>query len=240
MKMQQYLIGVCLVIGLCGLAAGCPKPPKDALSEAEEAVAGARSKSECAGEKFEAANRLLEEAKSLSEDKEYEEARRKARAAAKLAREAKSKAEANWEECQERLAADDQEKSSEKADQSDSADEEQKQRARELELQTIHFGYDTADLTDEAREKLQENADWMRQHPDRRVVLEGHTDARGSIEYNLALGERRARSVKEYLIQLGVSGGRLNVLSYGEEKPEAYGDSESAYRKNRRVEFVPK
>ena len=222
------------------LLAGCPKPPNQALDDAEEAVKRARSKSECAQDKFRAAERLLEEAKELSKQKKYDEAERKAKAAAKLAKEAKAKAEANWEDCQERLAAENQpEEADEEPAETEQTDEPEKP-ARNLELETVYFGYDTADLSDSARDTLSQNVRWMKEHPNRDVILEGHTDSRGSVEYNLALGERRAKSVKQYLIQLGIEKGRLDVLSYGEEKPAAYGDSASAYRKNRRVEFAPK
>ena len=222
---------------LIGLAAvDCKKPPKSALSEAEDAVADARAKSECAKEKFDAAEKLLEEAKELSAQKKYDEAERKARAAKKLADKAKKLAEKNWDDCQERLAGGDESDQEESGASEKSKGPSSKPSA---DLDAVYFGYDSSELSSEAREQLEENVRWLKQHPDKRVILEGHTDARGSIEYNLALGERRAKSVKQYLIQLGISGERLNVLSYGEEKPAAYGDSKSAYRKNRRVEFRP-
>lgn len=226
-----------LVMGLMvGTGVSCKKPPTDALSEAEDAVASARTKSECAKEKFEAAEKLLEEAESLAADKQYDRAERKARAAEKLAQKAERIAEENWEDCQDRLADD----TSEQDNEEESTTDEKPSPESRAELRTIYFDYDSSELSSEARDKLEENVRWMEQHPDTRVIIEGHTDSRGSIEYNLALGERRARSVKEYLVQMGVSGGRLNILSYGEEKPAAYGDSKSAYRKNRRVEFQPK
>ena len=237
---QRQGIGRLVLLVFAVVMAGCPKPPNQALDDAEEAVKQARSKSECAEDKFRAAERLLEEAKQLTKEKKYDEAERKAKAAAKLAKQAKAKAEANWEDCQKRLAA--QKKNVEKAGEEpkESQSAESQEPKRNLELETVYFGYDTADLSDSARQTLQKNLRWMKEHPNRDVVLEGHTDSRGSVGYNLSLGERRARSVKQYLIQLGIDGERLDVLSYGEEKPAAYGDSVSAYRKNRRVEFNPK
>jgi len=71
------------------------------------------------------------------------------------------------------------------------------------------------------------------------IQIEGHCDSRGSIEYNLALGERRAKSVKAYLVSLGIEANRLNIISFGEEKPLADGDTESAHAQNRRANFVP-
>lgn len=106
-------------------------------------------------------------------------------------------------------------------------------------LSTVHFEYDQAALTTEARKELAENADWIKNNPDVTVQIEGHCDSRGSVEYNLALGERRAKSVKNYLVSLGIDPKRLTIISYGKEKPIASGDTEEAYHKNRRANFVP-
>lgn len=106
-------------------------------------------------------------------------------------------------------------------------------------LVTVNFEYDKSSLSSDAKKKLQQNFNWMTANPQAKVQIEGHCDARGSIEYNLALGERRANSVKNYLIHLGVAKARLSTISYGEEKPLSAGESEGAYAKNRRANFVP-
>lgn len=106
-------------------------------------------------------------------------------------------------------------------------------------LSTVHFDYDSATLTSDTRRQLSENADWIKNHPKITVQIEGHCDKRGSVEYNLALGERRAKAVKSYLTSLGIASKRMTVISYGTEKPIAQGDSEEAYAKNRRANFVP-
>jgi peptidoglycan-associated lipoprotein len=106
-------------------------------------------------------------------------------------------------------------------------------------LNTVHFGYDQASLTAETKKTLASNAEWIKGHTNVTVQIEGHTDARGSVEYNLSLGERRAKAVKSYLEGLGVESKRMTIISYGEEKPIAHGDSESAYAQNRRANFVP-
>ena len=106
-------------------------------------------------------------------------------------------------------------------------------------LSTVFFEYDQARLTSDARQKLAANAEWIKNNPNFTVQIEGHTDERGSVEYNLSLGERRAKSVKSYLEGLGVDGKRMTIISYGEEKPLEAGDSESAWSKNRRANFVP-
>jgi peptidoglycan-associated lipoprotein len=106
-------------------------------------------------------------------------------------------------------------------------------------LSTVFFDYDKAALTKDARKKLSDNAEWIKGHPNFTIQVEGHTDARGSVEYNLALGERRAKSVKAYLETLGIEGKRITIISYGKEKPIDTGDNDSAYAKNRRANFVP-
>jgi peptidoglycan-associated lipoprotein len=106
-------------------------------------------------------------------------------------------------------------------------------------LSTIFFEYDQARLTNDARSKLAANADWIKGHPAFTIQIEGHTDSRGSVEYNLTLGERRAKAVKTYLEGLGIDGKRMNIISYGEEKPIVQGDGETAWSKNRRANFVP-
>jgi peptidoglycan-associated lipoprotein len=106
-------------------------------------------------------------------------------------------------------------------------------------LQTIHFDYDKTALNADAKKKIAGNVEWMKANPNTKLQIEGHCDARGSIEYNLSLGERRANSVKSYMTSLGIPAARLSIISYGKEKPIANGDSESDYAKNRRANFVP-
>lgn len=106
-------------------------------------------------------------------------------------------------------------------------------------LETIHFDYDKAALRAEDKKKIQGNVEWMKSHEKVSIQIEGHCDARGSAEYNLALGERRARAVKGYMTTLGIPDARISIISYGKEKPVATGDSESAFSKNRRANFLP-
>ncbi len=106
-------------------------------------------------------------------------------------------------------------------------------------LTTVFFEYDQARLTSDARKKLTSNAEWIKSNPAFTVQIEGHTDERGSVEYNLALGERRAKSVKAYLESLGVDAKRMTIISYGEEKPIDPSHEDTAWSKNRRANFVP-
>ena len=105
-------------------------------------------------------------------------------------------------------------------------------------LGTVYFSFDKADLSDAARRTLRANADWLKTHANYSVAIEGHCDERGTIEYNLALGQRRAQAVKDYLGSLGVNAIRVRTVSYGEERPLDPGHGETSWAKNRRGEFV--
>jgi len=105
-------------------------------------------------------------------------------------------------------------------------------------FEAIRFNFDKYDLRPEAREILREHADWLLKHTEFEVIIEGHCDERGSGEYNLALGERRAEAARDYLVTLGVDNGRLTTISYGEELPLDPSHNEDAWAKNRRDHFV--
>ncbi len=102
----------------------------------------------------------------------------------------------------------------------------------------IYFAFDEATLDYQAQELLKQKAIWLQDNMDANVVIEGHCDERGTNAYNLALGERRAESVKMFLVNLGISDSRLTTISYGEEKPLDLGHYEEAWAKNRRATFV--
>lgn len=113
--------------------------------------------------------------------------------------------------------------------------------AREMfENEDILFEFDSASLSVEAQEILRAKAAWLRENPRARVVIEGHCDERGTNEYNLALGDRRAFSSKSFLVDLGISDSILTTISYGEEQPVDTGSTEDAWAKNRRAHFVIK
>jgi len=102
----------------------------------------------------------------------------------------------------------------------------------------VFFAYDSSELSSAARRTLRAQAEWMRENAGVSVVLEGHADERGTREYNLALGERRAAAAKNYLVALGISSNRVSTISYGKERPVALGSNESAWRQNRRAVMV--
>lgn len=98
----------------------------------------------------------------------------------------------------------------------------------------VFFSLDSADLSPESRAALEKQATWMKKYGAVRVVLEGHCDERGTREYNLALGERRANAAKDYLVALGVNPARIKTISFGKERPAALGHNEAAWAQNRR------
>lgn len=106
-----------------------------------------------------------------------------------------------------------------------------------FENEKIYFDFDQSDLKSESQTVLKKKADWLREHPAYSLRIEGNCDERGTNEYNLALGDRRANSAKKFLVALGIAEGRIATISYGEERPEDPGHNEGAWAKNRRDEF---
>ena len=104
-------------------------------------------------------------------------------------------------------------------------------------MRKVLFEFDKFRLTAKSRAALRENAAWLREHPNIKVQIEGHCDERGTIDYNLGLGERRAISARSYLSSLGIEPARIFTISYGEERPVELGHDEGAWAQNRRVEF---
>jgi peptidoglycan-associated lipoprotein len=108
----------------------------------------------------------------------------------------------------------------------------------EKPLSDVLFDLDSHQVRDDARPLLQKNADWMKRWPSTKIMIEGHADSRGSAEYNLALGERRASAVRDYLVSLGLAGDRVQVVSKGKESPICSEENEACWQQNRRGHFV--
>jgi peptidoglycan-associated lipoprotein len=228
---RTYLLLVTLLS--VAFIAGCPKQiPQPEIDSAQAAMADIESYKDCAPETYQAAKTMMDRAQALLKEERYEEAKTSLLAAKRLAEKAK-------EECKKK-----------KEEEAKAAAEKKKQEtepvAREMNLEeddgpqslvTVHFGFNEAALTDEAREALNNNAKYLSKRESLRVMLKGHCDNRGSTEYNLLLGERRAVAVRNYLIKLGVNPGRLEIMSLGEEQPLDPAETEDAWAKNRRAEF---
>jgi peptidoglycan-associated lipoprotein len=112
-----------------------------------------------------------------------------------------------------------------------------RERDNAMAMTVFYFEFDRSDLSAEARAALVHHANYLKENPSRRYRLEGHADERGTREYNLALGERRAQAIERYLQVQGVSSNQLETISYGEENPVDAGATEAAYARNRRVEI---
>ncbi len=111
-------------------------------------------------------------------------------------------------------------------------------RTFEARVRDVYFDYDSFNIRGDAAPVLQANADWLRANPRASIVVEGHCDERGSAEYNLGLGDRRANSAKEYIVSLGIEAGRIRTISYGKERPQCSDLTEDCWQRSRRAHFV--
>lgn len=212
------------------ICCGCPKNiPQMELDAAESALADIDALRDCAPETALAAKTTMERAQALLKEERFEEAKTALIAAQKLAEKARR-------ECDEKKKAQAEKPVAEPPPTEASRPVEAAPKAP-LDLVTIFFGFNTSDLTDETRTALEQDAEYLRANAKLRVQIEGHCDERGSTEYNLALGERRALTVKQYLVKLGVEPNRMEIISYGEERPLDTATTEEAFSHNRRAEF---
>ncbi|MDY0131455.1 MAG: peptidoglycan-associated lipoprotein Pal [Desulforegulaceae bacterium] len=154
-----------------------------------------------------------------------------------ISEEDKQKAEEEKKAKEERLKAEEL-KRQQKLEQQKKEEKQKKEALRKFSDVNVYFGFDSSEITSKARAILEEKAAWLLENKDVKIILEGHCDERGTTQYNLALGERRAESVKTYLVALGVDGSRISTISYGEERPAVQGSGEDVWSKNRRAEFV--
>jgi peptidoglycan-associated lipoprotein len=105
------------------------------------------------------------------------------------------------------------------------------------DFEKAYFDFDKYNIRPDARTALEYNAEVLKRYPEAKILIEGHCDERGTVEYNIALGERRAKAVKDYLVNLGINAARMRTISYGKERPVDLGHNEVAWQKNRRAEF---
>jgi peptidoglycan-associated lipoprotein len=160
-------------------------------------------------------------------------------AADRAAAQAKAKAEADAKaraDRESRLAA--EQKAKEEAEAKVAPQEEAAAVREEMIFKDVLFDYDKFSLKPESRDILKQLAEWLTKNKDKSVLIEGNCDERGTTEYNLALGERRAKEAMKYLVELGVDGNRIKTISYGKERPLDPGNTEEAWAKNRRDHFV--
>lgn len=209
------------------LAACGGAPPTDALDAARAAFENTELAERCAEAEFRAARNLLAQADEAYTNREYDRARQLADAARLQAERAEQIAQENRENCDLDDGSDD-----EVAMVAPEPEPETSIAGEDYEWTTVYFEFNASTLSPEARRTLEAHAEAMRAEPRVRLVLEGHCDQRGTMEYNFALGERRARTVRDYLVRLGVAQDRLSTVSYGAERPVSTDNA-----RNRRVEF---
>ncbi len=232
MRPATRLTGILLLV----LLTACGGRPTKTLAEAENALADAILAKKCAPEEYAAAERMYAKANALADEGKNDEAAAAARAAKKLAEQARQKAMLRKDECLKP-----------KQDPTINPDDFIDRSGAGLDdpdaqnsggLKTVYFDFNAFDLTPEARQTMTSNAQWLLKNADKRIIIEGHCDSRGSTEYNLALGEKRGQVARKYLVQMGVDPNRMSVVSYGEEQPLDFTETEGGHAKNRRAEFT--
>lgn len=218
-----------LALSVAMAACGGRQRSSDLLTDARAAVDGAADAERCAEAEYRAAVRLMEQAEQAYADREYDTSRQLAEAARAQAERAREIAAAN----------DDCDRQSENQEAvatvlAPTPAREAVEYAGDYVFSTVYFGFDSSSVSPEAGRTLTDHARYLQENPSVRLRLEGHCDDAGTSEYNFALGQRRAAVVRQFLLELGISGERLSTLSYGEEMPDRSGD----HNRNRRVEFV--
>lgn len=229
---QSKILTLGLIGALATFSAACPKKTADLeLDMAEDAIAKARAKkaNDCATETFKAAETAILEARKLSKEGEVDAAKKKAAEAQSLAEQASASV---TEDCGKDKEGED----GPDVSVSSTDDAAMKMNLDDV-METVYFDYNDATIREDSKAMLSRVASVMAAKQKSKLEIEGHCDVRGSTEYNLHLGERRARAVEKYLITQGVKPEQIDIISYGEERPIDLGTSEAAHQKNRRAEL---
>ncbi|RME01481.1 MAG: peptidoglycan-associated lipoprotein Pal [Deltaproteobacteria bacterium] len=251
MKGTKFTMLTLLGVLFLWFGSGCYKTPPE-LEEAKKALqkAAEAEAPKYAPEQYKSAEELLQQAEKADVEKEEDECREKSIAARDAAENA-YKAALEEAERQRRLAQEEAERKKREAEEAERRRrEEEAERRRQAMLEQqrklklsqinnmkIHFDFDKADIRPDAEPVLRQLAELLREFPNKPLTIEGHCDERGSEEYNLALGERRAEAAKRYLMSLGIDENRIETISYGESRPIDPASNEEAWAKNRRAEF---
>ena len=217
------------------MSIGCGGRPIQEMAAAETALANAALAKKCAPEEYRAAQRMYAKAEKYVKEEQYAKAEAAAKAAEKLAKKAEQKALARREECLKAPAPPAEEDKTAVTTPEDA--NTRPINGADQDLAAVYFKFNAFKLSPESRNVISANAERLRAQNYSRVQVAGHCDARGSTEYNLALGEKRALAARQYLISLGIAKDRVEMMSYGEEQLVDYGESEAAHARNRRAEF---
>ncbi|MBO4441254.1 OmpA family protein [bacterium] len=235
MKTLKYIL---CALNIVLLLIGCSeKPPKEEREMAEKAFKDALLGKDCDKENFLAAEELVNQAREAINNQKYDEAKtlflaakERADAIAKYVRE-------HPDECTPKNQEGGEEEESGSIAEKSFVDETGDPNNPDMEFPVIHFEFDQATIYAEDMPLVEMMISWMQNFPEKVVRIEGHADERGSIDYNLSLGEKRAIEVKTKLLQAGIDPQRIKIISYGEEQPVDPASNEDAWFKNRRAEF---
>lgn len=240
------LLGV-LYLGMMG-AGTCGKKATDQINKAQAAIEEAKQAEapQYAPGEYRSAEESLDSAQQEFTNRKYKNAEQTAAIAEQQARDARDKALAARRLAEEEAArrrAEEEARLNETQGSSLFGATVQEGAVSDEELarqviHDVHFDLDSSDLSDNAKGVLALNADWLKQHPNVKIEIEGHTDEQGAEEYNLALGTRRAKAVFDYMVELGIDPARMRTISYGESVPLDPAGNEDAWAKNRRAHFA--
>lgn len=229
MSAHSKLLPQLVIAGLLASACSTTQTADLELTAAEKALADAYAAKakDCAGATYQAAEAKLREAKKLAAEENVEGARAAAQEAERLAQQARGESPPGCDE-----------KDDEDPNRDASATDQAGARMGLDGLEhTIYFDYNQATIREDSKALLSKYARALKETPSLKLEIEGHCDSRGSTEYNLHLGERRARAVEKYLLTQGAQPNQLSIISYGEERPVDFDETEAAHQKNRRAEL---
>ncbi|HRZ80194.1 MAG TPA: OmpA family protein [bacterium] len=229
--MKRNLVLLIIAGIMLGVFSGCAKPPKAERELAEKAFKDASIGKDCDKENYLAAEELLNKAREEVNKKNYAKAKELFAAVKKKSDEIVKYYQSHPDECLPKK------KEVKKEKKEDIEEVEDPAKDPDAEFQSVHFDYNEYSIRSEDMPKVELVSRWMGNFSEKVIRVEGHADERGSIDYNMSLGEKRASEVKDKLIQLGIDSKRIKIVSYGEEKPANPASNESAWYENRRAEF---
>lgn len=236
--MTRYGIIILAVVAiLCGPGCGM-KSPEDERRLAEKAFKDALSGKDCAREDFLAAEELLMKAREAVNAKKYDEAKKLFLSAKEKADKIAAYVRSHPDECDPKAKKEKGAQRTAGVDGEGISEETLSSKDPNMKFPVIHFEFNEYAVRADDIPLLKIMAEWMVNFPAAAIRVEGHADERGSIDYNMSLGERRAQEVRDELLKLGVDAKRFQIVSYGEERPIASGQNEAAWFQNRRAEFV--
>lgn len=235
--MRSLLATLSLLFCIVALS-GCPKKlPTQALKDARAAIDQANKElaERCAKDEINAAKKMMAKAKEYMDQGAYDKARSAFVKARALAQRAGELARQRKDECLKPKNPTPTTRAP--APPTVMAVRERPMPDTRQKLATIYFGFNQYTITARAGEILKQHANWLKRNPNAYIEVSGHCDQRGSVEYNLSLGERRALGVKRYLVDLGIPSSRISIISYGHQRLSDPRNTSEAYAKNRRAEF---